>query len=104
MANDTTAAKQAGPDIQYTSKTTHSDSLKRTAKVRNYLIQRAYRKRCAIGLDEFKTMAYEELYLALANFAQEQWEQLPTHASQWERGQVDGLFWALDKLDEIVVK
>jgi hypothetical protein len=49
-------------------------------------------------------MTYEELYKHLANFAAEQWEQLPNHASDWERGQIDGLFWAMDKLDELVEK
>lgn len=104
MAKDTTAVKKDGQGTQYTLRTTRLDCSKRIAKVSQYLIRREYRKRSAIGLADFKTMAYEELYLALAHFAHEQWEQLPTHASQWERGQVDGLFWALDKLDEIVVK
>jgi hypothetical protein len=49
-------------------------------------------------------MTYEELYKHLANFASEQWEQLPNHAADWERGQIDGLFWAMDKLDELVEK
>jgi hypothetical protein len=49
-------------------------------------------------------MTYEELYKHLVNFASEQWEQLPKHASDWERGQIDGLFWAMDKLDELVEK
>lgn len=104
MASDTIAAKKDTQDTQSTSKATRSNNSKRIAKLNQYLIRREYRRRCAIGLEEFKTMAYEELYMALASFAEEQWSQLPIHASQWERGQVDGLFWALDKLDEIVVK
>lgn len=104
MEKDMTAVEKDGRATPSTSKTQRLDSSRRIAKVNQYLIRREYRKRCAIGLQELRTMAYEELYLALANFAHEQWEQLPIHASQWERGQVDGLFWALDKLDEIVVK
>lgn len=104
MAKDTIAAEKDGQDTRSTSKATRSADLRRAARLKEYLIRREYRKRSAIGLADFKTMAYEELYLALANFAHEQWEQLPAYASQWERGQVDGLFWALDKLDEIVVK
>jgi hypothetical protein len=47
-------------------------------------------------------MAFEELHVELASFAFDQWQGLRSDASQWERGQVDGLFWALDKLDEAV--
>lgn len=104
MEKDMTAVEKDGRATLCTSKTARSDNSKRIAKVNRYLIRREYRKQCVIGLQEFKTMAYEELYLTLANFAHEQWQQLPAHASQWERGQVDGLFWALDKLDEIVIK
>ena len=51
-----------------------------------------------------RLQSIEELYTWLSLFAAEQCEQLPRHASDWERGQVDGLFWAMDKLDELVEK
>jgi hypothetical protein len=51
-----------------------------------------------------KTITFEELHKQLSIFAHSQWEMLPHHASDWERGQVDGLFWAMDKLNEIVEK
>lgn len=97
-------AKQDTRDIQSTSKKRLSRSLSIDAKVKASQRPKVYRKRCAIGLGVSKSMTYEELYKHLANFASEQWEQLPNHASDWERGQIDGLFWAMDKLDELVEK
>ena len=97
-------AKQDTPDTQYTSKKKLSRSSSIDAKVKASQRPKVFRKRCGIGLGVSKSMTYEKLYKHLANFAAEQWEQLPTHASDWERGQIDGLFWAMDKLDELVEK
>ena len=97
-------AKQDTRDIQCTSKKKLSRSLSIDAKVKASQQPKAYRKRCAIGLGVSKSMTYDEFYNHLANFAAEQWEQLPKHASDWERGQIDGLFWAMNKLDELVEK
>lgn len=104
MAKGTTAAKQVGHGIRSISNKQHLQRLRQSVRLKDYLIAKEYRKRCAIGLAEFKTMAFEDLYVQLASFAFDQWQGLPGHASDWERGQVDGLFWALDKLDEIVGK
>jgi hypothetical protein len=97
-------AKQDTQDTQYILKKRRSRSLSIDAKVKASQQPKVYRKRCGIGLGVSKSMTYEELYKHLANFAAEQWEQLPKHASDWERGQIDGLFWAMDKLDELVEK
>jgi len=97
-------AKQDTRDTQSTLKKRHSRSLSIDAKVKASQQPKVSRRRCAIGLGVSKSMTYEEFYKHLANFASEQWEQLPKHASDWERGQIDGLFWALDKLDELVEK
>lgn len=104
MENDMTQVKMDGRDTQSMSKRKRSRILETDAKLKASLKPKVFRKRCAIGLQVSKTISYEELFTWLSLFAAEQWEQLPRHASDWERGQVDGLFWAMDKLDELVEK
>lgn len=92
------------PDIHeklFTSKKSLCKTSRRDAMLKESLTVKASRKRCKIGLQAGKTITFEELYKQLSVFAHSQWEMLPHHASDWERGQVDGLFWAMDKLDEI---
>ena len=104
MENDMTQVKMDGRDTQSMLKKKRSRILETDAKLRASLKPKVSRRRCGIGLPVSKTISYEELYTWLSLFAAEQWEQLPRHASDWERGQVDGLFWAMDKLDELVEK
>lgn len=104
MENDTMQVKMDGRGTQSMLKRKRSRILETDAKLKASLKPKVSRKRCAIGLPVSKTISYEELYTWLSLFAAEQWEQLPRHASDWERGQVDGLFWAMDKLDELVEK
>jgi len=102
VGKGTTAAKKVGRATRSTLNKQRLQRLRQSARLKDYLTAKEYRKQCAIGLVEFKTMAFEELYVELASFAFDQWQGLRSDASQWERGQVDGLFWALDKLDEAV--
>lgn len=104
MENDTMQVKTDGQDTRSMSKKKRSRILETDAKLKASLKPKVCRRRCAIGLPVSKTISYEELFTWLSLFAAEQWEQLPRHASDWERGQVDGLFWAMDKLDELVEK
>ena len=104
MENDTMQVKMDGRDTQSMSKRKRSRISETDAKLKASLKPKVFRKRCAIGLPVSKTISYEELFTWLSLFAAEQWDQLPRHASDWERGQVDGLFWAMDKLDELVEK
>jgi hypothetical protein len=99
-----TQAKQDIQDTQCTSKNKRLNNSKLNARLKTSLTPRAFRRRCAIGLAPSKSISYEELHRFLSLFAAEQWEQLPTHATDWERGQIDGLFWAMDKLDELIEK
>ncbi len=98
-----TQAKQVGLDIQSISKKTRSRRLSGSVQQKESRTVKQYRKQLKIGLHD-KQLSYEAFFIFLENFAAEQWQKLPIHASQWERGQVDGLFWALDKLDELVIE
>lgn len=102
MGKGTTAVKKVGRATRSTLNKQRLQRLRQSARLKDYLTAKEYRKQCAIGLAEFRTMAFEELHVELASFAFDQWQGLRSDASQWERGQVDGLFWALDKLDEAV--
>ena len=104
MAENTTQAKTDSHDGQFTLKKTRKGNLRIGVTPKEYLTPRAFRKRCNVGLQVGKTITYEELYNVLSQFAVEQWDALPKNASDWERGQIDGLFWAMDKLDELVEK
>lgn len=102
MAENTEQAKKAGHDGLSTWKKRQRKVFRPGATQKKSRTVKAYRKRYKIGLQAGREMTFEELYKHLSDFTAQQWEQLPTHASDWERGQVDGLFWALKKLDEIV--
>lgn len=100
MEGDTTQVKKDGHEKHFMSKKQPYPRFKRAAMQRVSLIARAYRRRYKPGLQVGEDMTLEELHKKLSEFAVAQWEALPKNASDWERGQIDGLFWALDKIDE----
>ena len=101
MERDMTHQKTDGQGKPSTLKKRSLRRFKPDAMQRVSRTVKGFRKRCNVGLLAGKSMTLEELHQKLSTFAHGQWEMLPHHASDWERGQVDGLFWALDKLDEV---
>lgn len=100
MDDVTTQARKDGHERHFMSKKQLYQRFRRDAMQRVSRTVKVSQKRYKHGLQVGEDMTLEELHKKLSEFAVAQWEALPKNASDWERGQIDGLFWALDKIDE----